>query len=338
MGGRAVQREVVTLAHGGGGSAMAEMLSSMVLPVLGVRQVGEDAALAAGVLLTTDSFVVKPLVFPGGDIGKLSVYGTVNDLAMRGGRPLAMTVGLIVEEGLPLAQLEMIVGSIAQAAARCGVEVVGGDTKVVEAGRSDGLYINTTGLGEPLAAPEMLPGVGRARPGDAVLLNGPVGEHGIAVLAARESLDFAAAVVSDCAPLHELSAALVEELGPSLHCLHDPTRGGLAAALNELAVASGVGLVADEAAIPRSAAVEAACELLGFESLQVANEGKLVAVVEGRMADVALAIMRSHDVGRRAAVIGEVVERPAGRVLLKTRLGTTRVLDMPSGELLPRIC
>ena len=171
-----------------------------------------------------------------------------------------------------------------------------------------------------------------------MLLNGPVGEHGIAVLAARESLDFAAAVVSDCAPLHELSAALVEELGPSLHCLHDPTRGGLAAALNELAVASGVGLVADEAAIPRSAAVEAACELLGFESLQVANEGKLVAVVEGRMADVALAIMRSHDVGRRAAVIGEVVERPAGRVLLKTRLGTTRVLDMPSGELLPRIC
>lgn len=317
---------------------MAQLLGRLVLPTLQVREAGEDAALADGMLITTDSFVVKPLTFPGGDIGKLAVYGTVNDLAMRGGWPVAMTVGLIVEEGLPLAELEAIIDSIAEAAARCGVEIVGGDTKVVEAGRCDGLYVNTTGLGRPLAALEALPGLGRAQAGDAVLLNGPIGEHGIAVLAARENLDFAADVASDCAPLHELCAALVKELGPALHCLHDPTRGGLAAALNELAVASGVGLVAEDAAIPRVAAVEAACELLGFDSLQVANEGKVVAVVDKAAADAALDIMRRHEYGHGAAIIGEVVEGPAGRVLLRTRLGTTRVLDMPSGELLPRIC
>lgn len=333
-----MKREIVTLAHGGGGSAMAQLLGRLVLPTLRVREPGEDAALAAGMLLTTDSFVVKPLVFPGGDIGELAVYGTVNDLAMRGGWPVAMTVGLIVEEGLPIAELEAIIDSIAQAAERCGVEIAGGDTKVVEAGRCDGLYVNTTGLGRPLAPLDVLPGLGRARPGDVVLINGPVGEHGIAVLAARENLEFAADVVSDCRPLHELCAALVKELGPALHCLHDPTRGGLAAALNELAAASEVALVAEEAAIPRTAAVEAACELLGFDSLQVANEGKVVAVVDKGAADAAVEVMRGHEYGRRAAIIGEVVEGPAGRVVLRTRLGTTRVLDMPSGELLPRIC
>jgi len=330
---------VVTLAHGGGGSLMAELLAARVLPVLGVAEAGEDAAgVGRGLLMTTDSFVVKPLVFPGSDIGRMAVYGTVNDLAMRGGWPRAMTVGLIVEEGLSLDVLDQVVASLAAAAQECGVKIVGGDTKVLEAGRGDGLYINTTGLAEVLLAERDLPSLGRARPGDAVLINGPVGEHGIAVLAAREQLGFAAEVRSDCAPLHEMARALIEELGTGVHCLHDPTRGGLAAALNEIALASGVGMRLEEGAIPRRAAVEAACELLGLDALQVANEGKMVAVVEEGMAERALKVLRADERGREGAVIGEVTEGVAGRVELVTELGTTRIVDMPSGELLPRIC
>jgi hydrogenase expression/formation protein HypE len=328
----------VTLAHGGGGSLMAELLAEAIWPWLAVEERGEDAAWAESVLVSTDSFVVQPLFFPGGDIGKLAVYGTVNDLAMRAGRPVAMTVSLIVEEGLPLEVLERVVRSLGEAAARCSVAIVGGDLKVVETGRADGLYINTTGLARPLMGREQAPSLTRARPGDAVLINGPLGEHGIAVLAAREQLDFAAAVASDCTPLHELVEALVSELGPRVHCLHDPTRGGLAAALNELARAAGVGVVVEEAALPRNPAVEAACELLGFDALEVANEGKLVAVVAPEAAEGALEIMTRSPVGRQAAIIGQVTDGLDGRVILHTELGTQRIVAMPSGELLPRIC
>lgn len=331
--------DVITLAHGGGGKLMAELLAEHVTGPLAVAEPGEDAALAGDdVLFTTDSFVVKPLFFPGGDIGELAIYGTVNDLAMRGGRPVAVTVGFIVEEGLPLETLGRVVSSMAGAAARCGVRIVGGDFKVVEAGRGDGLYVNTAGIARPLASPDRLPAVGRAKPGDAVLINGPVGEHGVAVLAARERLGFAAQVVSDCAPLHELAAALLEGLGPALHCLHDPTRGGLAAALNEVAQASGVQITVDEAALPFNEAVLAACELLGFDPLQVANEGKMVAVVDGEAAEAALEIMRANPHGADSAVIGEVRMSETPQVCLTTQLGTKRIVDMPSGELLPRIC
>jgi len=318
---------------------MRELLVRQVFPVLGVVEAGEDAAwVGDGLLMTTDSFVVKPLFFPGGDIGKLAVYGTVNDLAMRGARPLALTVGLIVEEGLGLEVLEEVLASLAEAAEECEVPIIGGDTKVVEAGRGDGLYINTAGLGQAVAPHEDLPSLARAQPGDAVLVSGPMGEHGVAVLAAREQLGFAAEVMSDCAPLHEMALVLVGELGTDVHCLHDPTRGGLAAALNEIAQTSAVGLRVYEAALPRQEAVEVACELLGFDSLQVANEGKLVAVVAKRSAEDALALMRADARGSQSALVGEVMLEVAGRAEVLTGLGTRRVLEMPSGELLPRIC
>jgi hydrogenase expression/formation protein HypE len=331
--------EAITLAHGGGGSLMAELLARSVFPVFQIAEPGEDAAFATeGLLMTTDSFVVKPLIFPGSDIGRLSVYGTVNDLAMRGGRPLAMTVGLIVEEGLSLEVFEQIVSSLADAARECGVRVVGGDMKVLEAGRGDGLYINTTGIGEALGPVEDLPSLAGARPGDMVLINGPVGEHGIAVLAAREHLGFAADVRSDCAPLHEMVAELIRAIGPDLHCLHDPTRGGLAAGLNEIACCSGVQICIDESALPRNESVEAACELLGFDPLHVANEGKIVVVVAGDSASKALEIMKEDKQGHASAVIGEVKAGASPRVELLTEIGTRRIVDMPSGELLPRIC
>ncbi len=316
----------------------AELLERVIWPTLGVDERGEDAALAGPVLMSTDSYVVRPLFFPGGDIGKLAVFGTVNDLAMRGGRPLALTVSLIVEEGIESDILVRVVNSIGAAAAHCGVRIVGGDTKVVEAGRGDGVYVNTAGIATPLTDPGVLPSLRKARAGDLVLINGPIGEHGIAVMAAREQLDFAADVESDCAPLHEMAQALLADLGASIRCFHDPTRGGLAAALNEIARASDCSIVIDETAVPVSGSVAAACEILGFDVLEVANEGKMVVVVEPSAADRALEIMRDFEVGRRAAAIGEITDAGPLRVTMRTELGTVRVVPMPSGELLPRIC
>ncbi|MBC7286562.1 MAG: hydrogenase expression/formation protein HypE [Armatimonadetes bacterium] len=334
----ALHDETVRLAHGGGGSLTSRLLAELIWPVLAVAERGEDAALADGVLVSTDSYVVRPMFFPGGDVGKLAVYGTVNDLAMRGGRPVAITVALIIEEGVATELLARVVRSIADAAARCGVAVVGGDTKVVEAGRGDGIFVNTTGVARPLAPAQQLPSIAQAAAGDAVLINGSIGEHGIAVLAAREELDFAAEIESDCAPLHEMVAALIAELGPKVHCLHDPTRGGLAAALNEIALASAKTITVEESDIPVTPAVVGACELLGLDPLEVANEGKLVAVVDASAADAALAIMKNFEVGRGAAVIGEVSDAQPVRVNLRTQIGTVRMVSMPSGELLPRIC
>jgi hydrogenase expression/formation protein HypE len=282
---------------------------------------------------TTDSYTVNPIFFPGGDIGKLAVCGTVNDLAMNGARPLYLSLAFIIEEGLPLAELAKIVKSAHQAASEAGVEIVTGDTKVVNQGSADKLFINTSGIGV-IAEGIDIAGA-NARPGDKVIVNGPIGDHGIAIMSQREGIAFQVPIASDCAPLNRLVAEFVS---PNVRCLRDPTRGGLAATLNELADQSRVGIRIDEASLPVKEAVRAACELLGFDPLYIANEGKLVAIVAPDDADRILAIMRQHKYGAEAAIIGEVVSEHTGRVIMKTRLGSSRIVDMPVGELLPRIC
>ncbi len=333
--------KIVRLAHGAGGRMMAELIHTLFIPPLDnpyLRQMADAALLEVGgarLALSTDSFVVRPLFFPGGDIGSLAVYGTVNDLAMSGARPLALTAGFILEEGLEVEVLERVVRSMAEAARTAGVLVVAGDTKVVERGHGDGLYINTTGLGVVPAEVEV--GPERGRPGDIVLLSGTIGDHGIAVLSRREGLGFETALRSDSAPLHGLVEALLRA-APHTHTLRDPTRGGLSAVLNELAAASGVGIELDEAAIPVRPAVRAACEMLGFDPLDVANEGKLVAFVPPEEAEAALEALRAHPLGRDAARIGVLTSEHPGMVLARTPIGGHRVVDMPPGELLPRIC
>ncbi len=333
--------KIVRLAHGAGGRMMAELIRTLFIPPLDnpyLRQMADAALLEVGgarLALSTDSFVVRPLFFPGGDIGSLAVYGTVNDLAMSGARPLALTAGFILEEGLEVEVLERVVRSMAEAARTAGVLMVAGDTKVVERGHGDGLYINTTGLGVVPAEVEV--GPERGRPGDVVLLSGTIGDHGIAVLSRREGLGFETALRSDSAPLHGLVEALLRA-APHTHTLRDPTRGGLSAVLNELAAASGVGIELDEAAIPVRPAVRAACEMLGFDPLDVANEGKLVAFVPPEEAEAALEALRAHPLGRDAARIGVLTSEHPGMVLARTPIGGHRVVDMPPGELLPRIC
>lgn len=333
--------KIVRLAHGAGGQMMAEFIRTLFIPPLDnpyLRQMADAALLEVGgarLAISTDSFVVRPLFFPGGDIGSLAVYGTVNDLAMSGARPLALTTGFILEEGLEVEVLERVVRSMAEAARTAGVLVVAGDTKVVERGHGDGLYINTTGLGVVPAEVEV--GPERGRPGDVVFLSGTIGDHGIAVLSRREGLGFETALQSDSAPLHGLVEALLRA-APHTHTLRDPTRGGLAAVLNELAAASGVGIELDEAAIPVRPAVRAACEMLGFDPLDVANEGKLVAFVPPEEAEAALEALRAHPLGRDAARIGVLTSEHPGMVLARTPIGGHRVVDMPPGELLPRIC
>ncbi len=330
------------MAHGAGGRMMADLIREVFVSALDnpyLRQMADSSLLecpGGGFLaISTDSFVVRPLFFPGGDIGSLAVHGTVNDLAMSGARPLWLTAGFILEEGLEVEVLRRVVRSMAEAAAAAGVLVVAGDTKVVERGHGDGLYINTTGVG---VVPEgVAVGPQRARPGDVILLSGTVGDHGIAVLSQREGLGFETALVSDSAPLHALVAALLAA-APHTHCLRDPTRGGLAAALNELATASGVGLEFEEAAVPLRPAVAAACEMLGFDPLTVANEGKLVALVPPEEAAAALAALRAHPLGQEAASIGVVTAEHPGLVLARTPIRGRRVVDMPLEELLPRIC
>jgi hydrogenase expression/formation protein HypE len=338
-----MKEKVIRLAHGAGGRMMADLIRDTFAPPLDneyLRQMADSTVIQSPVsnlrlAVSTDSFVVRPLFFPGGDIGSLAVHGTVNDVAMSGARPLWLTAGFILEEGLEIDVLERVVRSMAEAAREAGVQVVAGDTKVVEKGHGDGVYINTAGVGVVMEGVEI--GPDRARSGDAVLLSGTVGDHGIAVLSQREGLAFETELVSDSAPLNGLVAALLEA-APHTHCLRDATRGGLAAALNELAETSQVGIEIEETAVPVRPAVAAACELLGFDPLTVANEGKLVAFVPSEEAEAALNALHAHPLGQEAARIGAIAEEHPGMVLAKTPIGGRRVVDMPLGELLPRIC
>lgn len=290
---------------------------------------------AGRMVMTTDGFVISPLFFPGGDIGSLSVHGTVNDIAMTGARPLYLTAGMIIEEGFPLAELEVIVDSMAAAAREAGVLVVAGDTKVVERGKGDGIFITTTGIGVVPEGVDIRPD--RAEPGDMVLVNGTLGDHGVAVLASRESLGFETDILSDSCALHGLVAEMVAA-APDIHVLRDATRGGLAAVLNEIAVQSGVGISIKEDAIPVSTAVRGACELLGLDPLYVANEGKLVVFCRPQDAEALLAAMRAHPLGRHAAIVGQCTDDPNRFVQMQTSFGGNRIVDWLAGEQLPRIC
>ncbi len=332
----------VQMAHGGGGKLMQRLIEELIVPAFANDQLArlhDGAVLAVGgarLAFTTDSFVVRPLFFPGGDIGSLAVHGTVNDLAMCGARPLALSCGLILEEGLEMAVLARVVESMRRAAAAAGVSIVTGDTKVVDRGKGDGIYINTTGVGLVAHGVEIDPR--RASPGDAVLFSGSLAEHGVAILSVREGLEFESPIESDSAALHGLVADLLARLGPDVHVLRDATRGGAASVAQEIAAAAGVGIRLDERAIPILEPVRGACELLGLDPLYVANEGKLVAVVAREAAGDALAALRAHPLGARAAIVGEVTATGAGRVVLRSSIGGERILDRLTGEQLPRIC
>lgn len=331
----------VQMSHGGGGRAMAQLVEELFLAAFDnelLRRMDDSACFVPppGRLATAcDSHVVSPLFFPGGDIGSLAVHGTINDVAMAGARPMNLSAGFILEEGFPLADLRRIVRSMAAAAADAGVPVVAGDTKVVEQGKADGVFITTTGIG---VVPEGIHiGGDRARPGDRVLISGTLGDHGVAILSKRENLAFETTLESDTAALHTLVAAMLDA-APQMHCLRDPTRGGLGTALNELAWQSGVGMRIREEALPVREPVKGACELLGFDPLYVANEGKLVAICPPEAADSVLAVMRKHPLGRDTADIGEVVADSERFVVMDTVFGGSRVVDWLSGEQLPRIC
>lgn len=332
----------IQLGHGSGGRLSANLLRERFLPrfqgaALAMLSDGAVVPVSGGeIVVSTDTFVVRPLVFPGGDIGALAVHGTVNDLAMMGAEPKYLTAGFVLEEGLRLDLLDRILDSMAAAAQESGIEVVAGDTKVVDRGMADGLYINTTGIGFLEAG--FRPRPDAAAPGDRVLLSGPIGRHGIAVLAARNELDFEAEVESDTASLHGLVRRLRDAVGDAVRVLRDPTRGGVASALNEIATASGVGIELDEAALPVPGPVAAACEMLGLDPLYVANEGILVAIVRETSHERALAALRSDPIGRHATLAGRVVADHPGMVVLRTRMGAGRVVDLLSGAQLPRIC
>jgi hydrogenase expression/formation protein HypE len=332
----------VTLAHGGGGRLTHTLIERMFLaafrnPALEPLHDGAVLEVPAGRLaVSTDTYVVSPRFFPGGDIGSLAVHGTVNDLAMCGARPLALTTGFVLEEGLAMDELWRIVTSMARAAREAGVSVVTGDTKVVDRGKGDGVFINTTGIGVVREGVDVAPR--RAQPGDRLLLSGRIADHGIAILSVREGLAFETAIASDSAALDGIVGALLDAAGAGVHVLRDPTRGGLASATNEIAESAAVGLRLEETAIPVAEPVRGACEILGLDPLYVANEGKFLAVVAPEAAGAALAAMRAHPLGREAALVGEVVADHPGRVFLRSRIGGTRVVDMLSGEQLPRIC
>ncbi len=340
----------VLLAHGGGGRLSHMLFEKMLRPafdnaaldarhdgaVLDLAAAGGATGAAGRLAFSTDSYVVRPLEFPGGDIGQLAVHGTINDLAMCGAQPLALSVGLILEEGFPMESLWRVTQSLQQAAADAGVPIATGDTKVVERGKGDGVYINTSGVG--LIAPGVDVAPQRAQVGDRVLLSGTIADHGIAVMSVREGLAFETTIRSDTAALHTLVAAMLAAGGDGLHVLRDPTRGGVASALNEIAEAARVGVLLQEAAIPVRDEVRGACEILGFDPLYVANEGKCVAIVAADAAPAVLAAMRAHPLGLDATEIGTVVAEHSGRVYLRSRVGGLRVVDMLSGEQLPRIC
>ncbi|MEJ2209928.1 MAG: hydrogenase expression/formation protein HypE [Anaerolineae bacterium] len=352
--------DTVLLAHGSGGKLSHELVENLflryfsnptllrledaaVLPLPGAEPSADPTQYPIPNIqyphfaFTTDSYIITPLFFPGGDIGKLAVCGTVNDLSMSGGRPLWLSAGFIVEEGLPLDTLERVVASMAATAATAGVQIVTGDTKVVDRGSADKLFINTAGVGLVPAGVEIAGD--RARPGDVVLINGPVGDHGVTIMTQREGLGFETPLRSDCAPLNGLVADLLAAVpAGALRCLRDPTRGGLATTLNELAGRSEVGIEIDEGAVPVREAVRGACELLGLDPLYVANEGKVVAIVAPEAAPAALAAMRAHPYGAEAAIVGRVMAQHPRRVVLRTALGARRIVDMLVGEQLPRIC
>jgi len=330
----------ILLAHGSGGKLSHDLISHTIFPALANPLLAgmDDAAvfeINGRVAFTTDSFVVSPLFFPGGDIGRLAVCGTVNDLSVMGARPLYLSLGLIIEEGLPAADLERIMQSIRQAAAEAAVQVVTGDTKVVEHGSADRLFINTSGLG--VIPGDLALSGSKVRPGDQIILSGSLGEHGIAVMAQRENLRFSVPVISDCAPLNGLITRMLESR-PEIHCMRDPTRGGLATTLNEIAAQSKVSLRIYEERLPVKTAVSAACEMLGLDPLYLANDGKLIAFCAPGSAQSVVETMRRHPHGAEAAIIGEVTEGRPGRVVMQTRLGASRIIEMLSGELLPRIC
>ena len=338
-----LKRGRVDLGHGAGGRAMAQLISELFARAFANDYLarGDDGAvlpaLAAGerLVMATDAHVVSPLFFPGGDIGCLSVHGTINDLAVMGARPLYLAASFILEEGFALADLARIVESMAAAAKAAGVPVVTGDTKVVEQGKGDGVFITTTGVGALPAGREV--GGANARPGDAILLSGTIGDHGMAIMAQRESLAFDSEIVSDSAALHGLVAALFAAV-PDIRVLRDPTRGGLATTLNEIATQSGVGMELEETAIPVAPQVDAACELLGLDPLYVANEGKLIAICAEAHAERLLAALRAHPLGTQAARIGTVTADPHHFVQIRTGFGGRRMVDWLSGEQLPRIC
>jgi hydrogenase expression/formation protein HypE len=331
----------VLLAHGGGGRLMQQLLDRVFLPAfdnpaLHARHDGAVLQLPGTTLaFTTDSFVVHPLFFPGGDIGSLAVHGTVNDLAMCGARPLYLSAGFILEEGLPMETLWRVVRSMQAAAQEAQVQIVTGDTKVVDRGKGDGMFINTAGVGLIEHPQRLAPD--QVRAGDVVLLNGDLGRHGIAVMAVRQGLEFETTIASDSAPLASLVLALLEA-GVTLHCLRDLTRGGLASALNEVATAAGISITLDEHRIPVREDVQGACEMLGLDPLYVANEGRLVTFVAPADADRALAVMRAHPLGLEACAVGHVIPSATAPVLMTSRIGARRIVDLLSGEQLPRIC
>ncbi|NPU98997.1 MAG: hydrogenase expression/formation protein HypE [Candidatus Omnitrophica bacterium] len=331
----------VLLAHGGGGTLMQRLLETVFFPTFQneILDQHHDAAVFpvphGRIAFTTDSYVVNPLFFPGGDIGSLAVHGTVNDLAMSGARPLALSAGFILEEGLPMETLERVVRSMQAAAAQVDVPIVTGDTKVVDRGKGDGIFINTAGIGIIEHGLEISPR--SVREGGAVLINGDLGRHGIAILAVREGLAFETAIESDSAPLADLVQQLLQA-GLRIQCLRDLTRGGLASALNEIAEVSGLTIALDERAIPVREDVRGACELLGFDPLYVANEGRMAAIIDPEDVDNALEIMAAHPQGQGAAVIGRVTSRAAAPVVMTSRIGSSRIVDRLSGEQLPRIC
>ncbi len=332
----------IVLGHGSGGRLSAELLRDVFLPLFSnpvLNRMDDQAIVEIGgarVAFTTDSFVVQPLFFPGGDIGSLAVHGTVNDLAMGGARPLFLSVGFILEEGFPTDLLRRIAQSMAEAAAAAGVLIVTGDTKVVERGKGDGVFVNTTGIG--IVPDGVRLSASQARPGDRVILSGSIGDHGIAILCKREGLEFETEILSDSAPLHELTGRILNTAAGAVRCLRDPTRGGVSSALNEIAAQSGVSIQIEETSIPVRDEVRGACELLGLDPLYVANEGKLLAIVAPEAAGEILAAMRRDPLGTNAAIIGTVGNQSAGLVTMKTAFGSTRIVDMLAGEQLPRIC
>jgi len=331
----------VLMAHGGGGKLMHRLLEDVFgkafsNPILDTRHDSAQFTVPPGRLaMTTDSYVVRPIFFPGGDIGSMAIHGTVNDLAMSGARPLYLSCGFIIEEGLPMETLWRVVCSMRDAANICGVQIVTGDTKVVDKGKGDGLFINTAGIGviehEQIISPQ------NVQPGDTVIVSGDLGRHGMAIMAVREGLQFESTIESDSAPVHEPVLDLIKA-GIEVHCLRDLTRGGLASALNEIAEAAGVKIAVEQKLIPVREDVHAACEMLGLDPLHVANEGRFVAFVPEEDSQRALEILRRHEVSAGAARIGQAVEKAAPLVTVKSALGVSRILDMPSGEQLPRIC
>lgn len=331
----------ILLAHGGGGKLMQQLIEKMIMPSFKnslLEELHDGAIINIGntkIAFTTDSFVVKPLFFPGGDIGTLAINGTVNDLAMCGAKPIYLSAAFILEEGLPIETFWLILKSMEKAAKNAGVEIVTGDTKVVDKGKGDGIFINTTGIG--IIEHNIAISPRNVKVGDSILINGDIGRHGIAIMAEREGLSFESKIESDCAPLNDIVMELIKK-GIEIHCMRDLTRGGLASALNEIAKSSKTHIQIYEEAIPVCEEVKGACEILGFEPIYVANEGRFIAFIPQSQVDSALKIMRSHPLGAQSSVIGKVIDNSQSLVTMKTIIGVTRIVDMLTGEQLPRIC